>query len=99
MTSPYAIDERDKLWIAQVIRAYLPKCKILAFGSRIQGNARKYSDLDLAIDCKKLVPLLELGHLREVFSESNLLFKVDLVDFQSVDPNFQQIIQNTSQEW
>jgi predicted nucleotidyltransferase len=49
-----------------------------AYGSRVKGTARKFSDLDLCYQEK--VPLSIISRLREEFTESNLPFEVELVN-------------------
>ena len=41
-------------FIKETISRYLQNCKIYIFGSRTKGTARKYSDIDIALDCKDL---------------------------------------------
>ena len=61
------------------------------FGSRIRGNAKRLSDLDLCF----MEPISRkiLGRLEEDFEESDLPFKVDVGDYQSFNQNFKKIIQ------
>ena len=47
-----------------------------AYGSRVKGTAKKYSDLDL---CYYDVPRQEISKLREELTKSNLPFFVELV--------------------
>ena len=35
--------------IRAILRRYLPECEVRAFGSRVTGPAKSYSDLDLAV--------------------------------------------------
>lgn len=63
-----------------------------AFGSRVNGRAKKFSDLDLVLFGDGEIPGLTMAKLRDAFSESNLPFKVDLLDWSQVDENFRSII-------
>jgi nucleotidyltransferase substrate binding protein (TIGR01987 family) len=49
-------------------------------------------NLDLAIDAGRRVSLDEMAALTEAFSESDLPYKVDLVDWHGIDGRFQRII-------
>ena len=49
-----------------------------AYGSRVKGTVRKFSDLDLCY--REQVPLSVISRLREEFTESNLPFEVELVN-------------------
>ncbi|MCX6641635.1 MAG: nucleotidyltransferase domain-containing protein [bacterium] len=66
---------------------------VVVFGSRITPNAKEFSDLDLAIMTAEPLPLRRMRQLKEAFSESNLPFKVDLVDWAATDEGFRAIIQ------
>lgn len=52
--------------------------KIWCFGSRARGDQRKFSDLDLIIDGPDELRQ-KIGELDELFEESNLPIKVDIV--------------------
>ena len=52
--------------------------KFYAYGSRVKGTARKFSDLDICF--QEEIPLSVISQLREEFSESNLPFEVELVN-------------------
>ena len=93
------ISTAQKKFIIKTIRAILPDAAILAFGSRIQGGAYPYSDLDIALKSKQPIKLSELGNLKEQFADSDLPFKVDLLDYQSTSDEFRQIINDNAQKW
>jgi predicted nucleotidyltransferase len=83
-----------------LVKAILTKhladnAKIYVFGSRARGNARKFSDLDLAIDYQgKEVPAPIHAELAYDFEDSDLPFKVDIVDLNSISDNFKKNIGN-----
>jgi predicted nucleotidyltransferase len=52
-----------------------------------------HSDLDLVIRADKPLTLLHLANLSEAFSESDLPFKVDVVDWATTQENFRRIIE------
>jgi len=69
-----------------------PDAMVWVFGSRATSRARRYSDLDLAIDAGRPLTLDELARLAEGFRESDLPYMVDIVDWQSIDDRFRQMI-------
>ena len=71
---------------------HLPNAEIYAFGSRTKGTARKYSDLDLAIDAKSEIKFSTLTKLKEMISQTNLPITVDIVDYCAIGPEFKQFI-------
>lgn len=63
------------------------------FGSRATWKTKRSSDLDLAIDAGRPLTRRESGDLAEAFDESDLPYKVDLVDMHTVSPTFKAIIE------
>ena len=94
-SSPPFIDLRPDHWeiVLEILQRRLPSRHVFAFGSRATWTAKDYSDLDLAIMGEQPLPLSELSALNEEFVESDLPFRVDIVDFASVDVGFRTIIQ------
>ena len=80
--------------VRDILRAHLPKsARVWVFGSRATGTARRWSDLDLAIDAGRPLTLDETAALREAFEESDLPYRVDLVDWHAIDARFRRIIE------
>ena len=95
MTDPVHIDlPADHRCLAlSILRAHLPpRTKAWVFGSRATGRARRYSDLDLAIDAGRRLTLDETARLSEAFSESDLPYRVDLVDWHDINDRWRQTI-------
>jgi type I restriction enzyme S subunit len=84
----------DELAIVRdILRAHLPNgARVWVFGSRATETARRYSDLDLAVEADGPVGFDVLGDVAEALSESDLPYKVDLIDLRSVDPAFRALI-------
>jgi len=76
--------------IRAILRAHLPPGALVwAFGSRAGGGRVKpFSDLDLAIDSGRALSIDERAALREAFSESDLPWKVDVVDWRVAEAGF-----------
>ena len=71
--------------VRAILREYAPGCEVRAFGSRVTGGARRYSDLDLAIIGDAPLGLMPLGLLQEAFEESDLPIRVDVIDLARHD--------------
>jgi len=85
----------DELSIIQsILKKFVPCLEVRVFGSRLAGNAKKFSDLDLAIMTDNPLPLSLRGAILDAFSESSLPFKVDVVDWAQTNADFQQVIAN-----
>jgi len=87
------IDQRNWEIIKDLLKQYVPFFEVWAFGSRVTGKAKKYSDLDLAIITNKPLPLNVRSALVEAFSESDLPWKVDIVDWSMTSDSFRHIIE------
>jgi predicted nucleotidyltransferase len=90
------LPENELNIVMAILKQYVSHCQVLAFGSRVNGSAKKHSDLDLAIISTKPLNLDTLADLSDAFSESDLNIRVDIVDFLRVDKSFQDIIKKTS---
>jgi uncharacterized protein len=79
--------------VLNILRAHLPpNTKAWVFGSRATGRARLYSDLDLAIDAGRRLTLDETARLSEALSDSDLPYRVDLIDWQGIDDRWRRTI-------
>lgn len=78
--------------IKKILAEHVSKHEIWAFGSRVTGTAKKFSDLDLVVITDKPLPVLTMALLKESFSESDLPFKVDILDWSTISDNFKQLI-------
>jgi type I restriction enzyme S subunit len=88
------LPEDHRRLVLGIIAAHLPRGSMAwVFGSRATvGRARPLSDLDLAIDAGRRLALDEVAALVEAFSESDLPYKVDVVDWRGIDERFRQTI-------
>ena len=88
-----ALDADQLRIVREVLAAHRPPgFTVRAFGSRAAGTPRRYSDLDLAFVGEASLTLSQLGDLKDAFSESDLPFKVDVVDWRSASPFMQAVI-------
>lgn len=78
--------------VQNILKQHVPEYAVWAFGSRVTGNAKPFSDLDLAILSDKPLTLKQWGGLQNAFSASDLPFKVDLVDWATTAPSFRERI-------
>lgn len=82
------LSDIERELVIQILKQHLPHAKFWLFGSRITNSAKPYSDLDIAIIQDKPIDLVKLGDLEEDFANSSLPFKVDLIDWQRISPEF-----------
>lgn len=89
------IDIRPDHWeiVQRILQEHVPNLEVWAFGSRAKWSAKEFSDLDLAIITDEPLPLDTSAALSEAFSDSDLPWKVDVVDWASVGDGFKQVIE------
>jgi predicted nucleotidyltransferase len=94
MTGMIALSPGELVIVRTILRAHLPpETRTFVFGSRATAAARRYSDLDIAVEGGQPLGSDVLGNLAEAMTESDLPYKVDIVDLRSVDPAFRAIIE------
>lgn len=76
-----------------ILKRYVPDFKVWAFGSRVTGTHKPYSDLDLALVGDEPISIQTRAMLSEALSNSGLPYKVDIVDWASTSEAFRQIIE------
>lgn len=80
--------------IRAILASHVPGATVRLYGSRVAGGARPHSDLDLVVDAGSPLDLGVLGDLREAFQESDLPFRVDLLDWHRASPSFRRAIRD-----
>lgn len=80
--------------VRQLLQQVAPRATACVFGSRATGQGLKpFSDLDLLIDADPELTLREWADLREAFSQSDLPWRVDLLDRRTATPGFLRVIE------
>ncbi len=90
---PIDISPGDLKTVQHILQEHVPELEVRAFGSRVSWTARETSDLDLALMTTEPLDLLCVAEMREAFDESDLPFRVDLVDWASTSENFRKVIE------
>lgn len=78
--------------VLSLTQAYLPGVEIWAYGSRVRGNPRRYSDLDLVAFAAH-GQSSQVHNLREAFEESDLPIRVDLFLWDDLPDSFHHQIE------
>lgn len=89
------IDLRPDLWdiVRSILQAHVPQYEVWAFGSRAKWTAKPCSDLDLAVITRQPLSLAVSTALSLAFEESDLPWRVDVVDWASTSEAFRKIIE------
>lgn len=88
------VDIQPEHWelVRGILQKHVPQYAVWAFGSRATHRAKRYSDLDLAVITAEPLSLAVLADLRDDFSESDLPWRVEVVDWASTSEAFRKII-------
>jgi len=79
-------------FIKRTLKEHFPDCEFRVFGSRINGKIKPYSDIDIAVVGKKKLDFTVLSDLKYAFQESELSFRVDVMDWNDLSESFKKII-------
>ena len=79
-----------------ILRNVRGDVEVLMFGSRVNGTARKYSDIDICLKSKHEIQPLVINRLKEEVSMSDLPYLVDIVVYSNCTWEFQRIIDSSS---
>jgi type I restriction enzyme S subunit len=92
----HGMSARELTLVRSILKTWLPTREVRMFGSRARGTPKPYSDLDLVIMGDTPLPLSTLGQLQDTFASSDLPWRVDVVDWASTSPEFQNHIADHS---
>ena len=86
---------------SRIIHAHLAgkNVRVRLFGSRARGDARTWSDIDVAVQSDSPLPPGALSTLREALEESSCLLNVDVVDWNDADAALRESITREGIEW
>ena len=84
--------------VEEILEKHVPDREVWAFGSRVNGTAKGTSDLDLVVIGETPLDFQTLGDLRDAFSESDIPYKVDVVDWATISETFREIIRKDKVE-
>ena len=94
MTGKIDISPEQLAIVQGILKAHLPKGTLAwAFGSRVTWTAKPFSDLDIALEGAAPLAPDVLIDLEEAFEASDLPWKVDVIDLNTVSPEFRAIVE------
>lgn len=82
----------DQKTVVTLLKAFLPDTTIWAFGSRMKFTSKPESDLDLVAFIGP-EQQSQLAELKDAFAESDLPFKVDILDWNIIPDSFKENIE------
>ena len=78
--------------VQRILQEHVPDLEVWALGSRAKWSAKEFSNLDLAIITDEPLPIDTSAALNEAFSESDLPWRVGVVDWTSVGDGLKKAI-------
>ncbi len=70
--------------VRSILDRHVPGLEVRAFGSRVSGRPKPWSDLDLAIVSDTALPIVVLAFLKDDLRESDLPMRVDVVEWRDL---------------
>lgn len=90
-----------------LLRSHAPKAEVWAYGSRAKGSGHDSSDLDIVLRSPNHLdaPQENIAQIREILSESDIPFLVDVLDWARIPESFRleiskeyMVIQNPEED-
>ena len=78
--------------VVSILADVIPGMEVRAFGSRVLGTAKRSSDLDLVVVGASRLDWKTMARLKAAFEESDLPFRVDLLDWHAIPEHFRATI-------
>lgn len=85
--------------IVGILSVLFPTAKVYLFGSRARGTASQWSDIDIALDVGHKLEHVDVDEAKCMFVESNIPYKIEIVDFHSVSKSMQESIRQEGILW
>ena len=83
-----------------IFRHLSPKeYQIFLFGSRAVGKNQRFSDFDVGVLGPNEIPAGKLSLIEEELENSDVPYKVDVVDFYRVRPEFKKVALRHAKLW
>lgn len=92
MTKEVILTSEQLRLVLSLTQTHLPGVEVWAYGSRVRGNPRRYSDLDL-VAFTEPEQSSQANDLREALEESDLPIRVDLFLWHELPDSFHREIE------
>lgn len=87
--------QENLLILTKILNKHLPQDAVVyAFGSRIKGSSRQYSDLDITIKTQDQLPNKIMIEVKDELMESDIPFRVDVSQWNNLSINFKNCIKD-----
>ena len=83
---------KEEVIILSILEPYKAKYAYYYYGSRVKGNYRPLSDLDILVVSKSKIESGDIENIKQAFDESALPYVVNIA--YNIDDNFYNMIKN-----
>lgn len=80
--------------VQRLLTEHVPEYEARVFGSRYKWTASDASDLDIALVGPGKLPWKTLARLNAALEDSSLPFRVDVLDWHTISPEFRKVIED-----
>lgn len=87
-----ATSQAERRILLDVLARRVPGVGVRAFGSRVHGDAKPWSDLDIALMSETPISSETMTLIKLDLSESDLPWRVDVLVWAQVDESFRHVI-------
>ena len=86
--------EKLKKNVLDIVGKYLDilEYKVFFFGSRVVGSGNERSDIDVGIEGPDEVSYEIMAKIRDEIDNLPILYKIEIVDFAKVSPDFYKVV-------
>jgi hypothetical protein len=88
------LEPKHLMLLKKILKDHVPNYSVYLFGSRTSQNIKPYSDIDLVIKTDENIPISTMASMCNAFEDSELPYKVDVLEWNLLDKSFQKNIQN-----
>lgn len=90
---PISIDSNHLETIKRILELHFNGLQVLAYGSRVTGvDLTPEADLDIVVVSETPISLEDMISVEKAFAESELPFRVDIVDWAKLPESIQKAI-------
>lgn len=87
------LEKTELILLKNILEKYVPNYTVWLFGSRATPHIKPHSDIDVVIMTQTPLDIHTFSELSLALSDSDLPYKVDLIDWSVIDDDFKKIIQ------
>ena len=87
------ITKQDEIIIQNILKPFSNKYDFYYYGSRVKGDFRALSDLDILIKSNSDILIQDIENIKQQFDESNLAYIVNLTNYNTIDNHFYKLIE------